>query len=43
VERKSVKETWSHEEQYIKAYKRYADDTTQSEVGQSTRKGNRLP
>jgi len=43
VERKSVKDTWSDDAQYVVAYKRYADDTTQSEVGISTRKGNRLP
>ncbi|KAK0656268.1 glutathione S-transferase [Cercophora newfieldiana] len=43
VERQSVKDTWSDEEQYIAAYKRYADDTTQSEVGAATRKGTRLP
>jgi glutathione S-transferase len=39
----SVKGTWSSEEEYIKAYRRYAEDTTQSEVGQATRKGDRLP
>ncbi|KAF2969190.1 hypothetical protein GQX73_g4392 [Xylaria multiplex] len=41
--RDSVKDTWSADEMYIKAYKRYADDTTQSEVGRATRKGERLP
>ncbi|KAI1812783.1 glutathione S-transferase [Poronia punctata] len=41
--RKSVKDTWSADELYIKAYKRYAEDTTQSEVGQATRKGQKLP
>ncbi|KAI1123788.1 glutathione S-transferase [Nemania abortiva] len=41
--RKSVQDTWSADEMYIQAYKRYADDTTQSEVAQATRKGQRLP
>lgn len=41
--RRSVKETWSDDEQYIEAYKRYAEDTTGSMVGQATRKGERLP
>ncbi|KAI0398942.1 glutathione S-transferase [Xylaria palmicola] len=41
--RRSVLDTWSDDEMYIQAYKRYADDTTQSEVGQATRKGERLP
>jgi len=41
--RKSVRETWSDEEEYVKAYKRYADNTTQSEVGRATREGKRLP
>ncbi|KXJ93468.1 glutathione S-transferase [Microdochium bolleyi] len=43
VERESVKDTWSDEERYIEAYKRYAEDTTQSEVAQATRKRQRLP
>ncbi|ORY72105.1 glutathione S-transferase [Pseudomassariella vexata] len=43
TERKSVKETWSEDEYYVRAYKRYAEDTTQSEVGQATRKGKKLP
>ncbi|KAL2113239.1 hypothetical protein VUR80DRAFT_4946 [Thermomyces stellatus] len=42
-ERRSVKDTWSDDEQYIKVYKRYADDTTQSLVGQATRQGRSLP
>ncbi|KAI8947891.1 glutathione S-transferase [Xylaria longipes] len=41
--RKSVLDTWSADEMYIQAYKRYAEDTTQSEVGQATRKGQKLP
>ncbi|KAM5354264.1 hypothetical protein ACJ41O_000914 [Fusarium nematophilum] len=41
--RESVKETWSADERYIEAYKRYADDTTNSLVGQATREGKRLP
>ena len=43
VERESVKATWSEDEKYIEAYKRYADDTTSSEVGQATRQGRSLP
>ncbi|PKS10930.1 hypothetical protein jhhlp_002688 [Lomentospora prolificans] len=42
-ERPSVKDTLSESEQYIKVYHRYADDTTQSLVGQATRQGGRLP
>lgn len=42
-ERPSVRDTWSDDEQYIKVYQRYADDTTQSMVGQATREGKRLP
>ena len=41
--RQSVKDTWSDDGEYIKVYKRYADDTTQSQVGQATRQGKRLP
>lgn len=41
--RQSVEETWSDNDQYIAAYKRYAEDTTGSMVGQATRKGERLP
>ncbi len=43
TDRQSVKDTWSNDELYIKAYKRYAEDTTHSEVGQATRKGEKLP
>ncbi|KAK0733771.1 glutathione S-transferase [Lasiosphaeria miniovina] len=44
VSRQSVVDTWSSEDQYVEAYRRYADDTTQSEVGQATRQGkSRLP
>ncbi|KAI2613444.1 glutathione S-transferase [Hypoxylon sp. NC1633] len=43
VARESVTETWSDDAQYVQAYKRYAEDTTQSEVAQATRKGERLP
>lgn len=42
-ERPSVQQTWSDDDVYLVAYKRYADDTTQSEVGQATRSGGRLP
>ncbi|KAI3316984.1 glutathione S-transferase [Xylariaceae sp. AK1471] len=43
AKRKSVVDTWSADDMYIQAYKRYAEDTTQSEVGQATRKGQKLP
>lgn len=43
VERPSILDTWSADEQYIEAYRRYAEDTTGSLVGQATRQGNRLP
>jgi glutathione S-transferase len=43
VERPSVRETWSDDERYLVAYKRYADDTTNSLVGKATRQGGRLP
>lgn len=42
-QRESVKDTWSEDGQYIEAYRRYAEDTTQSEVAQATRKRQRLP
>lgn len=42
-DRPSVKDTWSADERYILAYKRYAEDTTDSLVGQATRKGEKLP
>lgn len=41
--RKSVLETSSSDERYLLAYKRYAEDKTNSEVGQATRAGGRLP
>lgn len=41
--RRSVRDTWSDDEEYIKVYQRYADDTTQSLVGKATRQGQRLP
>lgn len=43
VQRESIRQTWSDEEQYIGVYKRYAEDTTQSEVGKATREGGKLP
>lgn len=43
VNRQSVKDTWNADERYIVAYKRYADDTTNSLVGQATRQGKILP
>ena len=42
-ERPSVGTRGATDEQYIKVYRRYADDTTQSLVGQATRQGKRLP
>jgi len=42
-DRKSVRETLSDKEQYIGVYKRYAEDTTNSMVGQATRRGQKLP
>ncbi|CAM1510817.1 Fc.00g083300.m01.CDS01 [Cosmosporella sp. VM-42] len=42
-ERESIRSTWSADERYILAYKRYADDTTNSLVGQATREGKKLP
>lgn len=41
--RASVQETTSSREQYIPAYRRYAEDTTQSQVAQATRSGQKLP
>lgn len=42
-ERQSVVDTLSEKEKYVSVYKRYADDTTQSLVGQAIRKGEVLP
>ncbi|EXJ92952.1 glutathione S-transferase [Capronia epimyces CBS 606.96] len=42
-ERQSVLDTLSERRQYIDAYRRYAEDTTQSQVAQATRAGRRLP
>lgn len=42
-ERDSVKRTWSEDDQYVDVYKRYAEDTTGSEVGKATRQGKSLP
>ncbi|KAL2428450.1 hypothetical protein ABEF91_008615 [Exophiala dermatitidis] len=41
--RQSVQDTLSERKQYIDAYRRYAEDTTQSQVAQATRAGRRLP
>lgn len=43
LDRQSVKDTTSTDDKYIEAYKRYAEDTTSSMVGQATRQGKRLP
>lgn len=42
-QRKSVQETLSERQQYIDVYKRYAEDTTGSQVGSATRGGRGLP
>ncbi|PHH79778.1 hypothetical protein CDD80_3771 [Ophiocordyceps camponoti-rufipedis] len=39
----SARETSSDDESYLAAYKRYAEDTTGSKVGQATRGGQKLP
>lgn len=41
--RESVVGTSSDDEAYIGVYQRYADDKTNSQVGQATRKGDKLP
>jgi glutathione S-transferase len=41
--RDSVLDTLSDREQYVDAYKRYAEDKTQSQVGKATRSGRGLP
>ena len=41
--RKSVQKTSSDPERYFEVYKRYADNTTQSEVAKATRAGKALP
>ncbi|KAL1870012.1 hypothetical protein VTK73DRAFT_2821 [Phialemonium thermophilum] len=43
VERESVRRTWSDDDKYVDVYKRYAENTTQSEVGKATREGGKLP
>jgi glutathione S-transferase len=43
INRDSVKNTSSEEARYFDVYKRYADDTTQSEVAKATRAGKALP
>lgn len=43
TKRESVKVTTSDEEQYFHVYKRYAENTTQSEVAKATRGGKALP
>ncbi|KAF9878792.1 glutathione S-transferase [Colletotrichum karsti] len=42
-ERQSVQDTLSDRDAYIAVYKRYAEDKTNSEVGQATRGGKRMP
>ncbi|KAF6833713.1 glutathione S-transferase [Colletotrichum musicola] len=42
-ERQSVKDTLSERDAYIDVYKRYAEDQTNSEVGQATRSGKAMP
>lgn len=43
VRRDSVVTTWSEDEKYIGVYKRYAENTTESEVARATRAGRGLP
>ncbi|KAH8825161.1 glutathione S-transferase [Flagelloscypha sp. PMI_526] len=43
MDRQSLKDTLSDREAYIDVYKRYAEDTTMSEVAQATRAGQSLP
>ncbi|KAL8317873.1 hypothetical protein RB597_001345 [Gaeumannomyces tritici] len=43
VSRPCVVNTWSDKQSYVDVYKRYARDTTNSLVGQATRKGGTLP
>jgi glutathione S-transferase len=43
INRDSVLATWSEDQDYIAVYKRYAENTTQSEVAKATRRGGRLP
>jgi len=43
VKRDSVVRTWSEDEKYIGVYKRYAENTTESEVARATRAGKGLP
>lgn len=42
-ERESVLDTMSDRDMYVEAYKRYAEDTTQSGVAKATREGRGLP
>ncbi|RWA14862.1 hypothetical protein EKO27_g133 [Xylaria grammica] len=42
-ERESVKKTLSDREHYLPIYKRYADDTAQSELAKATRAGRGVP
>jgi glutathione S-transferase len=41
--RKSIKDTLSDREQYMKLYSRYADNTAQSELAKATRSGRGVP
>lgn len=41
--RKSVRETTSEKEPYLPIYKRYADNTAQSELAKATRDGKGVP
>ncbi|RVX73695.1 hypothetical protein B0A52_02585 [Exophiala mesophila] len=43
LNRESVRDTLSDPEMYVEAYKRYAEDTTQSEVAKATRLGRNMP
>lgn len=43
MQRESVLDTLSDKEQYVDAYRRYAEDTAQSQVAKATRTGRSLP
>jgi glutathione S-transferase len=42
-ERKSIQETTSEKKYYLPIYKRYADNTAQSELAKATRAGRGVP
>jgi len=42
-DRKSIRDTTSEKEHYLPIYKRYADNTAQSELAKATRQGRGVP